>query len=442
MFLTSRRKLFPVHRFSWKTSTRYFSKKSHDNHKIWAKRLEKVGLWNVFAELTPLAITHYAVNLGQGFPDFPGPDFLIEATKTALDKHITQYTRPQGHLRLVNALSKFYSPLFHRYLEPLTDIAVTVGATEGIYATMQTLIDPGDEVILIEPFYDSYLPDVYMAGGIPVTVPLRPKPKARNSHEWVLDMEELEDKITDRTKLLVINNPQNIPGKVYSKKELEEIAHIVKKHNLLVLSDEVYEFLTYDNHHHTRIATLPGMFERTITLGSAGKTFSVTGFKIGWAIGPKNLITAIFALHQHLSFCTSSTLQEGVAQAVEFITHEKSAYFHEFRESFEKKRDRLCEILERVNLKPILPEGSYFILADTSAVHPKHYFNESHLEPKELQFCKWLTKEIKVAAIPPNPFYTPQNRHIADSLVRFCFCKKEETLEEASKRLERLKDFQ
>lgn len=391
----------------------------------------------VFAEYTALAIEHNAVNLGQGFPNFSAPDFVKEAAKAAIDDNLNQYARSAGQNRLVNALAQIYGPLFGRDLNPMTEIVITTGATEGIFATVQALVEPGDEVILIEPFYDSYAPSVIMAGGTPVYVPLRPKANAQSSADWVLDRAELEAAVTPRTRLLVINTPQNPIGKVFSRVELQQIADVAQKHDFLVLSDEVYEWMTYNDGArtgnqrvpHTRIATLPGMWERTVTLGSAGKTFSVTGWKIGWAIAAQPLVHAILMAHQWIPFTVATPLQEAVATALE-VAPERD-YFNWLSNMYQGKRDFLLNVLRNVGLSPLTPDGSYFILVNTG--HLDIPLEEGQCRDRSV--CRWFTREVGVAAIPPSPFYSPEHQYLTDNLARFCFCKTDELLQEAAVRL-------
>lgn len=407
-----------------------------------AQRVRSFGT-TVFAEYTALAIQHNAVNLGQGFPNFPAPDFVKEAAQRAIGEDLNQYARSAGHPRLINALAKVYSPLFGRDLNPQTEIVITTGATEGIFATVQALVQPGDEVVLIEPFYDSYAPSVIMAGGTPVYVPLRPQPNAASSADWVLDMAELEAAFTERTRLLIINTPQNPLGKVFGRAELQQIAALVQKHDVLVLSDEVYEWMTYRAPQrngqlaaqapveHVRIATLPGMWERTVTLGSAGKTFSVTGWKIGWAITSEKLAHAIFMAHQWIPFAVATPLQEAVAIALEVAPQHD--YFNWLGKMYQAKRDLLLNVLHEVGLPPLTPDGSYFILVDTSGL-------DAPLEAgvrRDVNLCRWLTREVGVAAIPPSHFYSPAHQYLTDNLARFCFCKTDEMLEEAARRLQK-----
>lgn len=390
----------------------------------------------VFTEFTALALQHDAVNLGQGFPNFPAPDFVKEAAQTAISMDLNQYARAAGHPRLVRALAGVYGPLLGYELDPLAEIVVTVGATEAIFATVQALVEPGDEVILIEPFYDCYPAAVIMAGGAPVYVPLRPQPDAAGAADWTLDMEELRAAVTPRTRLLILNTPQNPLGKVFTRAELLAIAEVALEHNLLVLSDEVYEWMVYKNQsngahavEHARIATLPGMWERTVTVGSAGKTFSVTGWKIGWTIAARPLAAAIFAAHQWIPFAVSTPMQEAVAVALEQVAARD--YFHWLSTMYQEKRDKLLSVLAEVGLRPVRPDGSYFILVHTD--HLDVPLEEGYR--RDFSICRWFTREIGVAAIPPSPFYSPQHAHLTDNLARFCFCKTDDMLDEAAERL-------
>ena len=396
-----------------------------------AQRIQGFGA-TVFAEFTALAMQHGAVNLGQGFPNFAAPDFIKEAAQAAIRADLNQYARSAGQPRLVNEISELYSPLFGRTLDPLREIVVTTGATEGIFATMQALVNPGDEVILIEPFYDSYPAAVTMAGGIPVFVPLRWQSGAQSAAEWALDMDELAAAVSPRTKLLVLNTPMNPVGKVFTRAELEGIASLVLRNNLLVLSDEVYEWMVYGAAEHVRLATLPGMAERTVTLGSAGKTFSVTGWKIGWAIAPPPLAHAVLMAHQWIPFAVATPLQEAVAEA--FAQAQTNGYFAWLTQMYGAKRDKLISALRRVDLSPITPDGSYFVLFDTSALPVQG----SEGVRRDVAVCRWLTTEIGVAAIPPSPFYSPAHRPLTDNLARFCFCKTDDLLDEAAVRLRRI----
>ncbi len=397
-----------------------------------AQRVQGFGA-TVFAEFTALANQHEAVNLGQGFPNFAAPDFIKAAAQGAIAQDLNQYARGAGHPRLVNALAEVYGPLFGRTLDPLTEIVVTVGATEGIFATIQALVDPGDEVILIEPFYDSYPAAVVMAGGFPVYVPLRAAAGAATSAEWTLDLDELAAAFTPRTRLLILNTPQNPVGKVFSRSELEAIAGLVQRHDVLVLSDEVYEWMVYLDAvrtvDHVRIATLPGMWDRTVTLGSAGKTFSATGWKIGWAIAPPALAHAVLMAHQWIPFAVATPLQEAIAIGLEEAG--ERGYFAWLSTMYQAKRDKLLVGLDDVSLAPVRPDGSYFVLFDTSRLDVPVPAGMR----RDVAVCRWLTTEVGVAAIPPSPFYSEPHQHLTDGLGRFCFCKTDDMLDEAVRRL-------
>jgi len=397
-----------------------------------AQRVREFGP-TVFAEFTALAQATGAVNLGQGFPNFAAPDFVKAAAQAAIAADLNQYARSAGHPRLVRALAALYSPLFDRDLDPMSEIVVTVGATEGIFATIQALVEPGDEVILIEPFYDSYPAAVSMAGGRPVYVPLRAPAGATAAEQWTLDDAELRAAFSPATKLLILNTPLNPLGKVFTRAELQRIADIAVEHNITVLSDEVYEWMIYPSAErpveHVRIATLPGMFERTVTLGSAGKTFSVTGWKIGWAIAPPLLAQAVLMAHQWIPFAVATPLQEAVAVALEEA--EGQGYFSWLRTMYGAKRDRLLRALSAAGLPPMTPDGSYFIVVDTSGLP----LDIPAGEQRDVAVCRWLTRQVGVAAIPPSPFYSEPHRPLADNLARFTFCKTDDLLEEAARRL-------
>jgi aspartate/methionine/tyrosine aminotransferase len=397
-----------------------------------AKRVQGFGT-TVFSEFSAMALQYNAVNLGQGFPNFPAPDFIKVAAQDAIAADLNQYARGAGQIRLVNALSQTYSPLFGRELDPLTEIVVTTGATEAIFATMQGLVDPGDEVILLEPFYDSYAPSVIMAGGTPVFVPLRAPDATQHASEWTLDMDELDAAFSPRTKLLVINTPMNPIGKVFSRAELTQIAELVQRHNIWLLSDEVYEWMIYPAQdgtpiEHVRIATLPGMWERTLTLGSAGKTFSVTGWKIGWAIGPAPLVHAVLMAHQWIPFTVATPLQEAVATAFEQAP--KEDYYNWLATTYQAKRDKLMGALQEVGLTPVQPDGSYFIIVATGHLPVK----VPEGTRRDVAVARWFTTDVGVTAIPPSPFYSAEHQYLTDNLARFCFCKTDQMLDEAVRR--------
>jgi len=342
---------------------------------------------------------------------------------------------------LVNTLAQLYSRLWGRPLNPLTEFVTTSGATEAGFATCQALINPGDEVIIMEPFYDMYPAQVVMAGGVPVYVPLRAPPGASKSSQFVLDPEELSRCITSRTRAIFINTPHNPLGKVWTKSELQLISDIVLKHkNLYVISDEVYEFTIVEKGFpHVSIANLPGMWDRTITIGSAGKTFSVTGWKVGWTIAPPAISHAIFMAHQWIPFCVTTPLQHAVAQSFEWASQHD--YFAKLVLVMEAKRKLLYDGLAAAGLKPIMPEGGYFVMADTSTLESVLPPNPAKQEPRDYEICKWLINNVGVGAIPPSAFYSKPNQHLAKHMARFAYCKKDEIISDAAVRLLKLKSL-
>jgi len=315
-----------------------------------SERLRPFGT-TIFAEMTHLAETHGAINLSQGFPDFSGPREIIDAAERAMRDGENQYARSRGHASLVNAIAKSRHRNYGIDLDPLTEVTVFSGATEGIAASALGLLNPGDEVILFEPTYDSYPACVAMAGATARYVPLR-------FPEFAIDHAAIEAAVTDRTRLIVLNSPMNPTGRVFSREELSAVATVATDHDLIVLADEVYEHLTFDDHEHVPISTLPGMRERTLTLGSAGKTFSFTGWKIGWGMGPPALIDAAQAAHQFLTFAVATPFQVAMAHALD---HLRDDYFAEFRATYTERRDFLVAALSDAGFTVRPPEGTYFV---------------------------------------------------------------------------------
>ncbi|XP_034753141.1 kynurenine--oxoglutarate transaminase 1 isoform X1 [Etheostoma cragini] len=403
-----------------------------------ARRTEGVDK-NVWVEFTQMAADYKAVNLGQGFPDFSPPQFVQEAFCKAVSggPQMHQYTRAFGHPPLVKSLAKFFSRIVGHQIDPLEDILVTVGAYQALFCAFQALIDEEDEVIIVEPFFDCYQPMVKMVGGKAVYVPLRPKVEGRavlSSGDWVLSAEELASKFTPRTKAIVINTPNNPLGKVYKTEELQMIADLCIKHDVLCISDEVYEWLTYDGNKHVKIASLPGMWERTITIGSGGKTFSATGWKVGWVISSGHLIKHMKTIHQNCVYHCPTAAQEAIACGFEreyqlFGTPE--SYFQQLPAMFQQKRKKLALCLERVGLQPIMPEGGYFMIADISSVKVALNDQSTQDEPNDFRFVKWLTKEKGLATIPVSAFYSPEHTKEFDKYIRFCFVKEDSTLDAA-----------
>ncbi len=382
-----------------------------------AKRVAGFGT-SVFTEMSRLAVEHGAVNLGQGFPDFAGPDFVKEAAIEAIRADLNQYAVSHGTPRLRLAIAEAWRRTHGREVDPETEVTIGSGATEVILDAILGLVNPGDEVILFEPFYDSYLPDVLMAGGIPRFVTLQPP-------DWHFDRRALAELFTPRTRLILINSPHNPTGKMFSREELSLIGSLCREHDVLVLTDEVYEQIRFDGVEHVPMATLPGMWERTLTVNSTGKTFSMTGWKVGYAVGPPQLNQAVRASHQFVTFSTSTPFQEAMAAAME--TAARTGYYEQLRRDYTARRDLLAGALAAAGLPTLPIQGSYFLLTDVQGMG----------FPDDVSFCRYLTAEVGVAAIPPSAFYADPAR--APLLARFCFAKKEETLQAAAERLQRLR---
>lgn len=408
-----------------------------------ARRLEKIPKSTVWTEFTPMAIKHKAVNLGQGFPTFVPPRFVLENAQKVFAPDTTefldhQYCRSMGHLDLVRVLQDKYTKLLGHQIQE-TDVVVTNGVTQGLNLAIQAFVDSGDEVVCFEPFFDLYCNDVHMANGSCKIVPLHIEGPTAN--DWRVKEADLRAAITDRTKVILLNTPQNVPGKVWSRDELEMVARVVRGTNIVVFSDEVYMTLVYDGIPHIPFASLPDMFERTVTMCSAGKTFSVTGWKLGWIVGPSYLIAPIQQVQAHQSFSISTPLQRVVAKSL--VDAESNGYYAELLSTYERKRKLLCDVLSAAGLDPVVPQGGFFVLANISKVSPTAYMdpNDTTDVGRDWQFCRWLTKDIGVTAIPTSAFCSVAGRARYDMYARFAFCKSDADIEEAGRRLLRLKEF-
>jgi aspartate/methionine/tyrosine aminotransferase len=380
-----------------------------------ARRVAGVGT-SIFSEITALAVRHGAVNLGQGFPDFPAPDFVKEAAARHIHEDRNQYAASPGIPRLRRALADDWARLHPaaRPLDPDGEITVGCGATELLHGALLATVDPGDEVIVFEPSYDAYPPDVALAGGVLRPVPLAPP-------DWRFDDARLAAAFGPRTRAIILNTPHNPTGKVFGRAELETIAALAARHDTLVITDEVYGEILFDGASHLPIATLPGMFDRTITIGSMGKTFSVTGWKVGWAIAPAPLSAAIRAVHQFVTFTNSAPFQEALADVLPLAA--ENGYYPQLRADYLRRRDLLAGILRGAGLEPLPIGGAYFLLTDVAG---RGFASDA-------AFCRHLVTARGVAAIPTSVFYADPAS--APTLARFCFAKRDETIRAAADRL-------
>ena len=377
-----------------------------------ARRVAGFGT-SIFSEMSRLAAQHHAVNLSQGFPDFEPAEWVREAARVAIDEGFNQYAVSHGQPRLRQAIAAHAQHYYGLRFDVDREITVTSGCTEAIFDAVLALVNPGDEVLVFEPAYDSYGPAIVMAGGVPRFVRLQ-------APTWEFDPAALAAAVTPRTRLLLLNTPHNLTGKVFTRAELETIDDLATAHDLLVITDEVYEHLVFPPAQHVPLATLPGMRERTITLSSAGKTFSLTGWKIGWALAAPDLTEAFRRDHQFVTFASATPFQEAVATALEMAGH--TGYFGTFLAEYTQRRDFLFEALARAGFGPLMPQGSFFIMADIA-----------HLGfPGDVTFARYLTAEVGVACIPPSVFYSVP---VAEQYARFCFAKRPATLQAAAERL-------
>jgi N-succinyldiaminopimelate aminotransferase len=375
------------------------------------RRLEGLGT-TIFAEMSARALATGSVNLGQGFPDVDGPRSIAQvAADAVMTGKGNQYPPGPGIPELRNAIADHQRRFYGLDFDPATEVLVTAGATEAVAAAMLALLEPGDEVIALEPYYDSYAANIAMAGAQRVPVTLR-------APDFRPDLAELEDKITARTRLILLNTPHNPTGAVLTRDELQKIANIAIKHDLLVVTDEVYEHLTFDVP-HIPIVTFPGMRERTVSISSAGKAFSFTGWKVGWVTGTRELVDAVKTAKQFLTFVASGPFQYAVAEALKL----PDEYYEDLREDLKKKRDLLTGGLADIGFEVYPPDGTYFVTTDIAPLGGTD----------GIEFCLNLPGRARVVAIPSALFYDDESE--GRTKVRFAFCKRQETLEEALKRL-------
>ncbi|MGP5587349.1 aminotransferase class I/II-fold pyridoxal phosphate-dependent enzyme [Glutamicibacter ardleyensis] len=370
----------------------------------------------IFEEITGLATKHQAINLGQGFPDTEGPLEIRELAIKAIQEGANQYAPGSGIPVLRNAIAKHQLRFYGLSIDPDTQVVVSTGATEAIAAAVLAFVEAGDEVVTFEPFYDSYAAMIGLANATHKVVKLRPP-------SFAPDLDELRKAVTSKTRMIIVNNPHNPTGTIFNTDVLDEIVALAHRHDCIILSDEVYEHLTFASA-HIPIASRPGGFERTITLSSAGKSFSFTGWKVGWATGPRELITALRTVKQFLSYSSGPAFQPAVAQALEL----PETFFERFAADLGARGDQLAQGLEDVGIQVIRPQGTYFLVADLQGLG-----NENAVD-----VAKLMPERIGVAAIPMSVFALQENQKDYSSLMRFAFCKRPEVISEAVERLQQL----
>ncbi|HUL74238.1 MAG TPA: aminotransferase class I/II-fold pyridoxal phosphate-dependent enzyme [Vicinamibacterales bacterium] len=371
---------------------------------------------SVIREMTRLANQHGAVNLSQGFPDFPAPEALKTAACDAIRADVNQYAITWGAKPLRDAIAKDFSSRHGVPVDPEKNLTVCCGSTEAMVSTMLAIVDPGDEVIVFEPFYENYGPDAILSGATPRFVRLR-------EPDWSYDPAELAAAFSNRTRAIIINTPNNPTGKVFTREELTEIAKLCQKWGAIAVTDEIYEHILFDGAQHIPMASLDGMADRTVTINSVSKTFSVTGWRVGWTIAPADISGAIRKVHDFLTVGAAAPLQAAAAVALNL----PGAYYADLAATYRARRDRLMQILQPAGFVCYEPRGAYYIMTDVSTFG----------FPDDVAFARYLVTEIGVAAVPGSSFYgDPQSGR---TKVRFCFCKKDETLQAADERLSRLR---
>ena len=372
--------------------------------------------------MTRVVMQHGGVNLAQGMPNFRPPQALIDAAHTALEGDFHQYAVTWGAPNLRAAIANKYRKFYGMPVDSELHVTVCCGSTETMLATLLAVLNPGDEVIVFEPFYENYAPGCIIAGAVPIWVPLEPP-------DFNFDPDRLARAVTPRTKAIIFNSPNNPSGKVFSKADLQAIADLCMKHDLLAITDEIYEHIVYDGLGHTPIATLPGMAERTITISGISKSYSVTGWRIGWAVAPPHLAVGIRRAHDFITVGAPAPLQEAAVTALTL----PDAYYVELREKYQARRDLLFGYVERAGFVAWKPRGAYYILTDAA-----HFIKALGLVD-DTAFAMWLIKEVGVATVPGSSFYA--HPELGRTKIRFCFPKTDDMLQEAGERLQKLRSL-
>jgi aspartate/methionine/tyrosine aminotransferase len=370
---------------------------------------------SVIREMTRLAVRHQAINLAQGFPDFPAPASLKQAAHDAIDADVNQYAITWGAKPFRDAIAAKYQRTYGMEVDPERELTVCCGATEGMVASLLAILDPGDEVVLFEPFYENYGPDTQLCGAQSRYVPLR-------APDWTFDPEELRRAFNPRTKAIILNSPNNPTGKVFTREELECIAGLCQEFDALAITDEIYEHILYDDTVHIPIATLPGMRERSVLVNSMSKTYSVTGWRVGWVLAPPDLTNSIRKVHDFLTVGAAAPLQ----QAGVYALGQPEEYYHHLAEEYRERRDYIVDALQGAGFQCFMPHGAYYVMTDISA------FGFAD----DVAFVQHLITHAGIAAVPGSSFYSQDRR--GSQQVRFCFCKKYETLEAARQKLRKL----
>lgn len=375
-------------------------------------RMREFGT-TIFAQMSALAVATGSTNLGQGFPDVDGPSEMLDAAVAAIRGGRNQYPPGPGVPELLQAIANHQDRFYGLRVDPGREVLVTAGATEAIAATILALCEPGDEVVTFEPYYDSYAATIALAGAVRRTSVLR-------FPDFAVDVDSLTAAFSERTRLVLLNSPHNPTGKVFSRAELELVADLARRHNAWVVCDEVYEHITFDGVAHIPMATLPGMSERTLTISSAGKTFSATGWKVGWVTGPAAAVAAVRAVKQFLTFVSAGPFQPAVATALAL----PDTVYADLATSLQAKRDLVCEALESVGLPVSRPQGTYFVIADLASLAAG---------ASGVALCEELVRRCAVVGIPVSVFH--DDPEAAPTLVRFAVCKRDEVLREAVRRI-------
>jgi len=376
---------------------------------------------SVIREMTRQAMLHGAVNLSQGFPDFPAPPEIKRAAQEAIAADLNQYAITWGAKNLRQAIGRQMKLWQDIHIDPEREVTVCCGSTETMISSLLAVCNAGDEVVIFEPFYENYGPDAVLSGAKPRFVKLRPP--ATPDDEWTFDERELRAAFHNHTKAVIVNTPNNPTGKVFTRGELELIRDLCVEFNVLAITDEIYEHILYDGTEHVSMAALDGMRERTITINGLSKTYSVTGWRVGWAVAPPAITDAIRKVHDFLTVGAPAPLQEAGASALSL----PASYYKELAEAYRKRRDRLLPVLNEVGFRCFRPRGAYYVMTDISGFGFEN----------DLEFTQYLVKEIGVAAVPGSSFYNDPRDGAQQ--VRFAFCKRDETLDEAGKRLRKLR---